>query len=491
MSLAPPGVSQASDWLIDFHGPDLVAGVSSTTIETAAGPVPGLVLGNGLLSRTFALAPCFATLDLTLAPSRTRFVRALAAEASLSLDGLQVNVGGCFGQVRPEFLEPALATLQPDPNALAFTSYEVTPVVADFAWTPGTRWAPNVSWPPSGVHLTAHFAAPAAGLPDPNSPAFSQWYPNTELLCGGPNHDQCLQAPGNGTGFGCDNTTVNGQCSFNKSVAHALCAAWPACAGLNCNPTMTTCEARGAPIVLNQFSHYNCSFRLGPDPRLAGVDVAVHYEMYDGLPVYKKWVTVSVATEGRSLLVDNVVLDLMRAPNFSPEQVTVFMIEPENPTPTSQQVVPDLSMQSPSRTQQFWFFDEAWDACCDQQLHVGFTYYTSLRLGYGYDVIFGNTTGPSTFVTAATPFTSIAARLLFHDSTDWERQGLATRRMQTYLAPQLRESPLHTMLTDISTTDIFHLGISQAAAAGMDFVIVGFGANGYCGMCPEQLTNAT
>ena len=82
-------------------------------------------------------------------------------------------------------------------------------------------------------------------------------------------------------------------------------------------------------------------------------------------------------------------------------------------------------------------------------------------------------------------------RLLFHDSTDFERQGLGTRRMQQYLAPQLQEAPLYTMITDISSTAAFQLAISQAAAAGLELVVVGYGANGYCGMCPEQLQNAT
>ena len=114
-----------------------------------------------------------------------------------------------------------------------------------------------------------------------------------------------------------------------------------------------------------------------------------------------------------------------------------------------------------------------------------------MKLGYGLDIIFGNSTGPAARVTPSAPFTSIAARLLFHDSFDYERQGLGARRMQTYLTPQLRESPLHTALTDISTTEIFRRGILQAAVAGMDIVVVSYGANGYCGLCPEQLTNAT
>ena len=58
-------------------------------------------------------------------------------------------------------------------------------------------------------------------------------------------------------------------------------------------------------------------------------------------------------------------------------------------------------------------------------------YYTSLRVGYSsFDVTYGGSTGPGTVATRDAPFESVAVRLLFHDTTDWERQGLATRRMQ-------------------------------------------------------------
>lgn len=353
----PPGISQATDWLVSFRGAALAAGVGSTTVPQPGGAVPGLVLSNGLLSRTFALAPCFATVDLQLLPTRTRFVRALAPEAQLSLNGTTYGVGGCVGQPRPEFLAPALVSLMPLPGSLAFVSYEVTPTAADFAWAPGTRFAPNVSWPATGVQLTLHFAASAAtNTFDPASPVFGDFYANTEIHCQGANADQCLQASP-GTAHGCDNATVVGQCSFPRARAVELCRAWPACAGVQCNTDRDDCQARAAPLRLGFMSaSYNSSWRVGAPPAaLAGVDVAVHYELYDGLPVYKKWITVTSAAGGASVVVDDVLIDLMRAPNFAPEQVTAFLIEPENPAPFSQQIVPDLASSFPGRTQQLWF----------------------------------------------------------------------------------------------------------------------------------------
>ena len=372
---APAGVSQASDGLVSVRGAALAARVSATTVEQPGGAaVPGLVLSNGLLSRTFALSPCLATVDLQLLSTRTRFVRALAPEAQLSLNGTTFGVGGCVGQPRPEFLAPALVSLMPLPGSLAFVSYEVLPVVADFAWTPGTRFAPNVSWPPKGVQLALHFAASAAtSTPDPASPLFSTFYPNTQILCQGPNADQCLQASP-GTAHGCNNATVGGQCSFPRAQAVELCRAWPACAGVQCNTARDDCQARAAPLVLGFMSaSYNSSWRVSaaPPAALAGVDVVVHYELYDGLPVYKKWVTVSTAVTGTSVVVDDVLIDLMRAPNFAPEQVMSFLIEPQNPAPFSQQIVPDLASSFPGRTQQLWFCASLFVCDCRLTRHGG------------------------------------------------------------------------------------------------------------------------
>jgi hypothetical protein len=487
VALAPAGVAQSADWLVGFRA-DAVAAAVETTIPAPGGAtLPALRLGNGLLSRTFSLAPCFATVDLTLAPARTQFLRALSPEASLSIDGAAVNVGGCVTDANPEFFDPAANSLSPDPTALTFTRYEVLPVVAPFAYVPGERHSSsNVSWPPRGVHLVAHFNV--SSLPDPNSSTFAGPFANTQLACGGPNADQCLQGPG--SAHGCDANAVSGQCSFPRATAVALCAAWADCAGVQCNPSRSDCQARAAPIVLSP-SHYDCYFRSN-NAGMQGVDVAVHYEIYDGLPVLKKWVTVNVTAPAAAVTIDNLYIEHLRSPNFAPEQVSVIQIQPNNPTPFSQQIVPDPSQSFPGRTQQLWFFDDAWDACCDQELHVSYSYYTRLMVGYGPDVTYGGLTGPGALVAPGPDaFESVAVRLLFHDSTDVERQGLGTRRMQQFLAPQLQEAPLYTMITDISSTAAFRLAISQAAAAGLELVVVGYGAQGYCGMCPGQLTNAT
>ena len=131
-----------------------------------------------------------------------------------------------------------------------------------------------------------------------------------------------------------------------------------------------------------------------------------------------------------------------------------------------------------------------------------YTYYTLLSVGYGNSTTFGGATGPGAVLVPGAPaWESKSIRFLLHDSTDWERQGLGVRKMQSVLAPQLRESQLYysawrcgasltdcvvkrhlpPVIDDISSTDVFQLAISQAAAVNMELVIVGYGAAGYCG----------
>lgn len=74
---------------------------------------------------------------------------------------------------------------------------------------------------------------------------------------------------------------------------------------------------------------------------LRGVVVTLHYEMYDGLPALRKWLTVRVGPSGpESVTVDTATMELLRSPNWGPELMTVVTQGADNPVPWDQQVVP-------------------------------------------------------------------------------------------------------------------------------------------------------
>ena len=460
-------VSQAADWLVA----PLAAAAPSTLDES----VPGLItLSNGLLSRTFAIAPCFATVDLELHSPPTKLFRGLSPEASLTLNGTATDIGGCGGQTYFDFFDREALNLTQPPAAFRYLSHATSQPTAPYPWRAGQRHSPpGVAWPPKGLHLAVTLGPPQSGAPF-NGTAFSQ-FPGMGFPC----DPSCL------TGFpSCDNTTLPGQCAWG-SQAEALqeCAKWGACLGVNCHLAYPYCTARGGPVALFAIGDYVSYVRTNASLYPFGdTTVIVHYEIYDGLPALRKWVEVRQGAASPALVVDDLVIEQFRAPNFVPEQMSVLLIQPNNPTPADDQVVPSPSQSFPGRTQQLWYTDPLWDQGGDAELHVPYSYYTRLSVGY-------DGAGPGAVLAPGAAFESVSVRLIYHDSGAWERKGLGVRRVQAALAPQMLDNPTRYMITDIASNASFQLAIDQAAAAGFELVIVGYGAAGYCGMCPGQLND--
>ena len=69
----------------------------------------------------------------------------------------------------------------------------------------------------------------------------------------------------------------------------------------------------------------------------AGVVVCVHFELYDDLPVLRKWVSVHHEGSGK-VVVDSLFYEFLRAPNGAPERMTVQLEQANNPFPLDDQV---------------------------------------------------------------------------------------------------------------------------------------------------------
>lgn len=496
----PRGVAQAADWLVTTSAP------AATTLTS---PTPStLLLSNGLLSRTFAVSPCFATIDLSLLHPPSTFFRGLSPEAVITLDGRETNVGGCVGQTLFEWFDPSSSPLSVDPTALVFVNFSASAPMAPFPLSPGAWDAPStLVWPPAGLHLAVNFVA-GGNAPSANGTNFTA-FPSTEFPCTG----NCL------TGWPtCDSSSVPGQCSWPSATAVASCAEWPACVGVTCNGGRSDCQARGLPFVLTPTPGFTSYVRTAPINTNTEVVVTVHYEMYDGIPALRKWVSVANgANAANAVTVDALTTDILRAPNFAPNAMSVITVQANNPTPEDQQTVPEPDQSFPGRTQQLWFFDPRYDQGGDAELHVPYTYYTLLNVGYDNDVTYGGPTGPGVVIPPGASWASQDVREIFHDTTDVERQGLGVRKVASILTPQLLAAPLHYMITDVSSNASFKLAIDQAAQAGFEMVIIGcvqwwccgrvparegtphcppslnprYGAAGWCGMCDAQILSPT
>ena len=137
----------------------------------------------------------------------------------------------------------------------------------------------------------------------------------------------------------------------------------------------------------------------------------VHYEMYDGMPVLRKWVEVGIVSGKHSVSIDSLVYEMLRSPNFAPERMSVILQQYNNPLPSGDQA----RGGSFGRDFSLWFQDKDYDACCDQELHVPYTLYTYLAIGYTTSSVYGGSTGPGAVVLpGGASFNSLSLREVPH-----------------------------------------------------------------------------
>ena len=135
-------------------------------VEQAVGGAR-LHLENGLVRRSFVLAPnaaCYAFDNLMTGAS---MLRAVSPEAGLVLDGRDVQVGGLVGQPNHAFLtEEWLGEMALDPASMVFTGYEIGEPEERLEWPRDHHHAPNAVWPPRGVALRLDFVQGPEGTRD-------------------------------------------------------------------------------------------------------------------------------------------------------------------------------------------------------------------------------------------------------------------------------------------------------------------------------------
>lgn len=147
--------SSAQDWLID--GSSYKSKVQ-TTHEGKR-----LELTNGLLRRTFLLAPNAATIALDNLMTGQNELRAVRPEALLVINGKEYPVGGLTGQPVNNFLtDEFINNMQACDSAFTLVDYQVSESKERFPWKPNSRWISNLyPWPAPGKRITFNYQVPA------------------------------------------------------------------------------------------------------------------------------------------------------------------------------------------------------------------------------------------------------------------------------------------------------------------------------------------
>ena len=338
-----------ADWLVDPSS--FKAGAYQSEGEDE------IVLSNGLVSRTWRLAPNGATVSFENLMTGESVIRGVKPEAVVELDGERYEVGGLAGQEEYAYLRREWVDgLESDPGAFQLAGFEVGQIEERLPWKQ-KRHAPDLSWPPPGVRLSLRFQP--------------------------------------------------------------------------------------------------------PEGKFEGLEVEVHGELYDGIPLLCKWLTVRNGS-GRAVRLNAFVSEILA------------VVEPESTVDAQQQwrypnihvesdyALNDINPEQPRRTTH-WVPDPQYTT------QVNYLCQTPCLLESRPPV------GPHAVIEEGEVFQSFRTFELIHDSSERERQGLALRRMYRTLAPWSQENPIlmHVRQAD---PEAVKLAVDQCAEVGFEMVIMTFGS---------------
>ena len=195
----------------------------------------------------------------------------------------------------------------------------------------------------------------------------------------------------------------------------------------------------------------------------AAIRVSVHYELYDGIPCYSKWITISNSTD-RSIRVDRFSSEVLAVVERTAEVDELSNgVNPPNLHIETDMAFGGMMGSGANRRSFRWLPDP------DFNTQVNYEKKTPCLLEVGPDL------GPAQDIAPGGAFESFRAWVLPFDSYDRERCGLAMRRMYRVIAPWATENPL---MMHVRSADGFTVtnAINQCAETGFEMVILSFGS---------------
>jgi len=209
-------------------------------------------------------------------------------------------------------------------------------------------------------------------------------------------------------------------------------------------------------------------------PALKGITVKVNYELYDGIPLVCKW--LSVENKGmKKITLDKVINEVLATPEE--ESAVVGSVE---------------QMKKPHGLyiESNYAFNNATNARISDQ-----TTHWKADTNYPSQVNYANTTpcvlevyppiGPGVVLLPGKSFKSIRTNELLFDGYDRERNGLIQRAMYRKIAPWTTENPIFMHLISVNA-DTVKTTIDQCVATGYEGIILSFGS----GLDMEDLSEA-
>ncbi len=208
---------------------------------------------------------------------------------------------------------------------------------------------------------------------------------------------------------------------------------------------------------------------------LKDLQVAVHYELYDGIPLMIKWVSIHNQS-GHSITLNRVVNEVLglveeeSAVVGTPEQMKKqHGIYVETNYAFNNAMRYDISDQTTH-----WETDKTYTS------QVNYNYETPCVLEVYPEKMKG------IVLKSGEVFQSVRTHELLMDSYDRERRGLAIRKMYRTVAPWTSENPIFMHLISQNDDEV-KKAVDQCAATGYEAVILSFGS--HCNMEDTSAAN--
>lgn len=211
--------------------------------------------------------------------------------------------------------------------------------------------------------------------------------------------------------------------------------------------------------------HLRLEFAPPAGPISPAIRVSVHYELYDGIPLFSKWIEVHNGSD-HPITVDTFTSELLAVVEHSSWVESSDAVPFE--VPQSLHVETDYAFGGFNHEQANRFMVH-WQPDPQYETQVNYLRRQPCLL------LIEPPAGPAQEVTAGQTFSSCRAFELIHDSTERERRGLGVRRMYRTIAPWVTENPLMHHLTTSDPARV-RAAIDQANQVGFEMIILSFGS---------------
>lgn len=200
-------------------------------------------------------------------------------------------------------------------------------------------------------------------------------------------------------------------------------------------------------------------------PALKGITVTVHYELYDGLPLITKWLSIDNKS-AKAFRVDRVVNEIL---GMVEEQSAVVG------TPEQMEKPKGLYFET-----NYAFNNSMRYNLSDQTTHWKTDRSYTSQVNYNYETpclleIYPEQ-GPGIDLQPEEQFKSVRTYELAMDSYDRQRRGMEVQQMYRVIAPWTTANPIFMHVVSKNDAEVYH-AIDQCAATGYEALILSFGSH--------------